>query len=94
MPKRGKSPEKNTPRPQPATSVISVVHLRAMTGVAIIILAAFIVYLPSLRGGFILDDNKLLTDNELIKASDGLYRFWCTTEPADYWPVDQYHILD
>src|SRR5262249_47046133 len=29
----------------------------------------------------------LLTDNPLIKASDGLYRIWCTTEAIDYWPV-------
>src|SRR5204862_166721 len=37
--------------------------------------------------GFILDDNTALTDNKLIKASDGLYRFWWTTETYDYWPV-------
>ena len=26
-------------------------------------------------------------ENNLITASDGLYRFWCTAEAIDYWPV-------
>jgi len=46
-----------------------------------------IAYFPALRGGFIWDDETFVTQNKLIKASDGLYRFWFTTEPADYWPV-------
>jgi Flp pilus assembly protein TadD len=44
-------------------------------------------YLPSLRGGFIWDDDNFLTLNPLIKASDGLARFWFTTQATDYWPV-------
>jgi tetratricopeptide (TPR) repeat protein len=38
-------------------------------------------------GGFVWDDDATLTNNPLIKASDGLFRFWGTTEPKDYWPV-------
>ncbi len=53
----------------------------------IIVIAASLGYLPSLSGNFILDDDMLLTDNSLIEAADGLYRFWCTTEVLDYWPV-------
>lgn len=52
-----------------------------------IFVAAFIVYWPSLKGGFILDDDILLTDSQLIKSADGLRRIWFTTEPLDYWPV-------
>jgi protein O-mannosyl-transferase len=49
--------------------------------------AAVYVYLPALRGGFVLDDDLLLTHNSTITASDGLYRFWFTKEAPDYWPV-------
>jgi len=28
-----------------------------------------------------------LTDNPLIRAADGLRRFWFTGEPVAYWPV-------
>ena len=58
-----------------------------LAGVALIVLVVFFAYFPSLNGGFILDDDRLLTDNPLIKASDGLYRFWCTSQTYDYWPV-------
>jgi tetratricopeptide (TPR) repeat protein len=43
--------------------------------------------LPSLTGDFIFDDDLLLTHSALIKSPDGLYRFWCTNEAFDYWPV-------
>jgi Tfp pilus assembly protein PilF len=56
-------------------------------GAALIVLATAVVYFPSLGGQFILDDALLLTDSPLVKASDGLYRFWFTTEPLDYWPL-------
>ncbi len=44
-------------------------------------------YLPALGGGFIWDDNTFLTQNRLIRAPDGLYRFWFTTQAADYFPA-------
>ena len=56
-------------------------------GVALVVVCAFLAYFPSLNGGFILDDDLLLTENQIIKASDGLYRIWCTTESTDYWPM-------
>ncbi|MGA2060319.1 MAG: tetratricopeptide repeat protein [Thermoguttaceae bacterium] len=28
-----------------------------------------------------------MTTSPIVKASDGLYRFWCTTDSTDYWPV-------
>jgi len=46
-----------------------------------------VAYLPALKGGFIWDDDTFLTQNKLIKATDGLYRFWFTREPTDYWPM-------
>jgi hypothetical protein len=53
----------------------------------LLILLTLAAYIPVLRCGFVWDDDNLLLDNHLIKASDGLYRFWCTTQPTDYWPL-------
>jgi tetratricopeptide (TPR) repeat protein len=55
--------------------------------VVLIVAATSLAYLPALTGGFILDDNILLTDNSLIKASNGLSRIWFTTDAIDYWPL-------
>ncbi len=56
-------------------------------GAALIVLLTVVAYLPALRGGFIWDDDRLITENRIVKASDGLYRLWFTTEPVDYWPL-------
>src|SRR3989304_1037381 len=87
MPKRKKSSPKLDTRLRPEKSVASARYFRMLAGVVLIVLTALLAYFPALRGGFILDDDLLLTDNPLIKASDGLYRFWCTTKVPDYWPV-------
>jgi tetratricopeptide (TPR) repeat protein len=44
-------------------------------------------YLPVLQNGFVWDDDTFLTNNPLIKAPDGLFRFWFSTQASDYWPV-------
>ena len=54
---------------------------------ALIVAAALLAYAPVLRAGFIWDDDVFLTENPLIRASDGLYRFWFTTAPPDYFPL-------
>jgi hypothetical protein len=87
MPNRKKSSNKLDLHSQSGASLASALSLRVSAGVLLIVCAAFIAYYPSINGGFILDDNLLLTTNKLIKAPDGLYRLWCTTETPDYWPI-------
>lgn len=57
-------------------------------GVSLLLAAVvFAAYAPSWHGGFIFDDDTLITKNTLLKAPDGLYSFWFTTRPTDYWPA-------
>jgi hypothetical protein len=53
----------------------------------LLVVIGLAVYLPSLRNGFVWDDDSFLTKNALIKAPDGLARFWFSTQATDYWPV-------
>ena len=62
--------------------------MRSRIAVALaVVVAAFVSYWPALTGQFVWDDDVLLTNNALVKASDGLYRMWFTTEAVDYWPL-------
>ena len=54
---------------------------------ALLVLATLLAYQPVWHAGFIFDDDAFLVDNPLIKAGDGLYRFWCTTAAPDYFPL-------
>ena len=87
MSKRKKSPNKAVSSIRPDKKISSALNLRLPAGMAIIILLAFIAYFPSINGGFIMDDDGLLTNNDIIRTPSGLYRFWCTTEAMDYWPA-------
>jgi len=54
---------------------------------ALVILLTVVTYIPAMRAGFVFDDSALTIENRMIKASDGLYRFWFTTEAPDYYPL-------
>ena len=58
-----------------------------IVGAALIAFASCIVYFPALRGGFLMDDDILLTTNWLVKSSTGLHSIWLTTEPFEYYPI-------
>jgi tetratricopeptide (TPR) repeat protein len=64
-------------------------HPRLKNVLAAIFLVAStcLVYLPSLSGGFVLDDELLLSKNALVFAPDGLWRMWFSTDAVDYWPL-------
>ena len=56
-------------------------------GVAVLLLLTVAAYLPATRGGFVFDDAWLIAKNPMVRAGDGLYRFWFTTEAPDYFPL-------
>ena len=53
----------------------------------LLVSGTIIVYLPVWQAGLIWDDRTFVIDNPLIHRADGLYRFWFTTQPVDYYPV-------
>ena len=54
---------------------------------AAIILAVALPYLPALRGGFVWDDEPLITANPLLRTRSGLAEIWSGSRIADYFPV-------
>ena len=45
----------------------------------LLVLATLLVYIPSVSGGFIWDDDTLVTRNSAVKTADGLYSIWFTS---------------
>ncbi len=58
-----------------------------MFAAGLLVALTLVVYVPAMRAGFIWDDDTMLTENRLVHASDGLYYFWLTTDPVDYYPL-------
>jgi tetratricopeptide (TPR) repeat protein len=54
---------------------------------ALLMLLTFVVCLPALKGGFLWDDDLLLTDNPLIHSADGLWHLWLPVKGLDYYPL-------
>jgi hypothetical protein len=54
---------------------------------AAIVGLTLLAYSPAMRAGFVFDDTGLITENPLIHADDGLYRFWFSTDQPDYFPL-------
>lgn len=57
-----------------------------LTFAAALVVLTLLVYLPAIGGGFVWDDDAMLTDNVVLKEH-GLYRSWFTTEQPNYWPL-------
>ena len=58
-------------------------------GLAIIIVAGSLAaYIPAIRGEFIWDDDKYVSENPLLSAPDGLWRIWFSKDvPSQYFPM-------
>jgi Tfp pilus assembly protein PilF len=81
---------KKTSRPAPKKAAVPVAarsRYPAWLPGTLLVLVTMLAYLPVWHAGFIWDDDAFLTDNPLIKAPDGLYQFWCTTNAPDYFPM-------
>jgi protein O-mannosyl-transferase len=55
--------------------------------IAVLVAAVFISYLPAFRGGFVWDDEMLVTRNPLLQNSSGLLEIWSGERTADYFPL-------
>jgi tetratricopeptide (TPR) repeat protein len=54
---------------------------------AVLVALSLAVYWPTLQAGFTWDDDAFVINNPLIRAADGLYRFWLTAEAPGYFPL-------
>jgi protein O-mannosyl-transferase len=81
-------PSNRQPRKRTKSTAQTRVPLkRTIYGCLLIALLTCAVYIPAIQGDFIWDDDAFLTHNPLIRASDGLSRFWFSTDPPDYFPL-------
>jgi len=53
----------------------------------LLLVGTVLAYLPVWHAGLIWDDRGFIMDNPLIRRADGLWRFWFSTKPVDYYPV-------
>jgi len=70
----------------PLTSVQLPLRQRLL-GVGVILILTFIAYTSAIHGDFIGDDTIYITGEPLVQAPDGIWRFWVSTEPVDYYPI-------
>jgi protein O-mannosyl-transferase len=70
-----------------ATGLMSSKKVHFAVGLLLLAAATIVVYSPALRGGFLGDDELLITNNSLVRSPDGLRQIWFTSSAVDYWPL-------
>src|SRR5438046_805716 len=58
-----------------------------LLGCAGLLVLVFAAYWPVLHGGFVWDDDFMLTNNPAVKSPAGLRYIWFTTALPDYFPL-------
>lgn len=66
---------------------LPVVRKRQAWLAALLVIGTLVAYLPVWRAGLIWDDRSLVVDNPLVRSAGGLWRFWFSTKPVDYYPL-------
>jgi tetratricopeptide (TPR) repeat protein len=72
--------------PKPVFALPPIVKTRLFLG-ACIVLAIFICYAPAMGGGFVWDDDLLVTDSALVHGADSLPYIWASAAATDYTPL-------
>jgi hypothetical protein len=62
-------------------------ELALWPGAAVLAAVTVLVYLPAMRGGFIWDDDILVTENPAVKTLNGLFAIWFGNWQEDYIPL-------
>ena len=79
------------PPPKPPLSAPAVrrapVDWAGVARVLGLVVLTVLCYWPSLRGGFLWDDDLLISHDPLVQSFGGLRRIWFSTEPYDYFPL-------
>ncbi len=81
----GSGPER--PLAEGMAGLLRAVANRPWLFALLLVSATIVAYLPVWHAGLIWDDGSFVVNHPLIHRADGLYRFWFSTEPVDYYPV-------
>jgi protein O-mannosyl-transferase len=85
--RRNRRPGKPVPVPPPPAGGVRRWQDQPLVAGAVLFFLTCLVYLPALHGGFIWDDEIMVTKSEVIKSAAGLHAIWCTTLLPDYFPL-------
>ena len=63
------------------------IHWQTVLQTLVIVAAGLWIYWPALHGGWLWDDDVLVTNNSNLRNLQGLWDIWSTTPTTDYWPL-------
>ncbi|MDH7482776.1 MAG: tetratricopeptide repeat protein [Armatimonadota bacterium] len=56
-------------------------------GIAALVIATILAYIPSINNGFVWDDNTYVIHGRIMNSPNALYRYWFTSDSVDYYPL-------